>query len=433
MRFFIFFVLFFSSYSVFATSHSQAWSACAASVKNTTNYCEQDSRGIPLIVCVELVGKGLCGQFPYDATIPNVCPNGVPDSSGKCPVSPDCSKQPGTVLNAAGDACIISPCPNSTDIRDPITNICLPYKCADPNKIRDPVTLACIPVVPPQDCPGDSYWDMNSQKCVPPTCPDFLTNGCDVHACSDSNYDYCYPKSKCLPKGSICTNDPDFTPPSQDPGTTAVDCKFPFHVDTFGNCVSNNSPDAPPSTTTTTTTAGDGTKTTVTTSADGTKTTVTTSADGTKTTSTTNPDGTTKLTTCDAGDSCNQSDLKDNTAKTVQKLTDLITGLNKGSPSTVATDTTFSPKYEKTNKTISGVFDSFSDDMSNTPLIGLTSSFFSVNTASSSCPVWSVNVWAFDLVIDQQCSPIMTNDVFPLVRSVIMLVFSFYAFRVAFL
>ena len=109
------------------------------------------------------------------------------------------------------------------------------------------------------------------------------------------------------------------------------------------------------------------------------------------------------------------------------------------SPDLAPCDTWLFDKFRKDNaegyaeKTISGVFQTFSSEISNAPLVSSVHSFFDVGSFGGSCPVWSVDAWFFHIVIDQLCSSLVIHEVFPIVRAVIILVFSFSAFRVAFL
>jgi hypothetical protein len=65
------------------------------------------------------------------------------------------------------------------------------------------------------------------------------------------------------------------------------------------------------------------------------------------------------------------------------------------------------------------------------PIFTSIKSYFNASFGGS-CPTWSVNVDVYTITIDQLCSDVM-NQVWPGIRAIIILVFSFLAFRVAFL
>lgn len=65
------------------------------------------------------------------------------------------------------------------------------------------------------------------------------------------------------------------------------------------------------------------------------------------------------------------------------------------------------------------------------PIFMSIKSYFNASFGGS-CPTWSVDVDVYTITIDQLCSETM-NQVWPGIRAIIILVFSFLAFRVAFL
>lgn len=104
-------------------------------------------------------------------------------------------------------------------------------------------------------------------------------------------------------------------------------------------------------------------------------------------------------------------------------------------------DTAFTPAnfgdgqlYEPNDydaKNYGTVLTSAVDEMKQSPIFESVSTFFAVSL-SGSCPTYSTSVPFINvnLVIDQFCGPAMTS-IWPIVRAIMLLVFSFLAFRVA--
>ena len=69
----------------------------------------------------------------------------------------------------------------------------------------------------------------------------------------------------------------------------------------------------------------------------------------------------------------------------------------------------------------------FKEKLEKLPNTKAITEFFKFN-GSGSCPVWAVNVWVFDIVIDQQCSP---NIPWGLIRGIIIAVAALVAARIA--
>lgn len=69
----------------------------------------------------------------------------------------------------------------------------------------------------------------------------------------------------------------------------------------------------------------------------------------------------------------------------------------------------------------------FKEKLEKLPNVQAITEFFKFN-GSGSCPVWAVNVWVFDVVIDQQCSP---NIPWNLISGIIIAVASLLAIRIA--
>ena len=76
-----------------------------------------------------------------------------------------------------------------------------------------------------------------------------------------------------------------------------------------------------------------------------------------------------------------------------------------------------------------------SQQLQETPIFTSVSGFFDVSL-SGSCPIWSTSFTVFEqsfnFTVDQQCSEVMTQ-IWPIIRAIIILIFSFLAFRVAIL
>ena len=86
-------------------------------------------------------------------------------------------------------------------------------------------------------------------------------------------------------------------------------------------------------------------------------------------------------------------------------------------------------------KNFQTVATAFKERMQQAPVINAVQQFFEVSF-SGSCPTWSTSVGMpfggqFDINIDQLCGDAMTS-IWPAIRAIIILIFSFLAFRVAF-
>lgn len=79
--------------------------------------------------------------------------------------------------------------------------------------------------------------------------------------------------------------------------------------------------------------------------------------------------------------------------------------------------------------TMTSELQKFNTRMAQAPIISQTGQFFDLNIGGS-CPVWSVNAWVFQVVIDQHCT---ANIPWELIRGVLIACASFVAFRWAFL
>lgn len=89
--------------------------------------------------------------------------------------------------------------------------------------------------------------------------------------------------------------------------------------------------------------------------------------------------------------------------------------------------------YKAGDKTYADVFGNFKNTVTGSGIVAAGTGFFDMNISSGSCPVWSADVPMFgSIVIDHLCHPVM-NSVWPIIQAVIILIFSFAAFRVALL
>lgn len=85
--------------------------------------------------------------------------------------------------------------------------------------------------------------------------------------------------------------------------------------------------------------------------------------------------------------------------------------------------------YVPGEMTMTGELQKFNTRMAQAPIISQTGQFFELNVGGS-CPVWSVNAWVFQVVIDQHCTASIPWE---LIRAVLLSSATFLAFRWAFL
>lgn len=84
-------------------------------------------------------------------------------------------------------------------------------------------------------------------------------------------------------------------------------------------------------------------------------------------------------------------------------------------------------------KTVGDVLGTFKTRMLSSGVVGAATHFFNVTASAGSCPTWSVNTPMFGtLTFDMYCTSTFQN-LLPWIRSVIMLIFSVVAFRIAIL
>lgn len=85
--------------------------------------------------------------------------------------------------------------------------------------------------------------------------------------------------------------------------------------------------------------------------------------------------------------------------------------------------------HEKSEDTYGSVMSAFSDRVKGAPVMTAGDQFFAFNP-SGACPRWDVQVWVFDVVLDQHCS---TDIPWDAIKAIILACAGFVAFRWAFL
>jgi hypothetical protein len=123
--------------------------------------------------------------------------------------------------------------------------------------------------------------------------------------------------------------------------------------------------------------------------------------------------------------------INQNTANTVAELKKLNEGDGQPSPTPSDKEINLGEKNDWSTRNFGTVIKGAGDTIMQQPVFNSVGNFFTASFGGS-CPSWSVNVWGFAIVIDQLCSETF-QQILPAVRAVILLVFSFFAFRVAFL
>lgn len=441
LRAFLFLVLFFSSFSVFAATQAEAFVSCRAAITGVgcSQVCALDNAGRALVVLSDSAIRCAGGVYPFTAA--PVCSGNTPVLSiggSLCGTASSCMSQGGVVV---GSSCQYPVTCTAPLVVDSATNTCVPQPpkvCTlplvnDPNNSQNciaPTAVTCTaPAVRDSDLTSPTF-----NTCVTPLCPVGQSRDSVSKACVVADRPtYCsaafqWDGVSCSLASSKTTTTipaPTTSPPtSQTPAPTPTP---PTQATT--EMTSTKNPDG--SITTTQTVKG----------SDGSVTTNSITAPAAGSSANYVGQG-----ACNSGDACDQSAIKKNTADTAKSAADtaksaadtatainkLNTDLSKQSSSTVPNGS-YSPQYQKTGKTVSGVFTAFSSSVSNTPLVGSVSGFFTVSPGASSCPVWQADAMGMSLVIDHFCQPLVTDTIFPLMRVVLTLVFSFYAFRVAFL
>lgn len=123
--------------------------------------------------------------------------------------------------------------------------------------------------------------------------------------------------------------------------------------------------------------------------------------------------------------------INQNTANTVAELKKLNEGDTGESPLPEQAEIDLGEKNDWSSRNFGTVMKGASDGILQQPVFAAVGRFFTASF-SGTCPSWSVSVWGFTIVIDQLCSETF-QQVLPAIRAVILLIFAFFAFRVAFL
>jgi hypothetical protein len=107
-------------------------------------------------------------------------------------------------------------------------------------------------------------------------------------------------------------------------------------------------------------------------------------------------------------------------------------GQPSGTVTTPSVDGLYDGQLNATgHQTVSDVVGTFKNRVLAAPVGSAVSGFFNVTVASGTCPVWSADVPMFGvLTMDAYCAPWFL-DLLPLIKSLIMIVFSVAAFRIA--
>lgn len=121
--------------------------------------------------------------------------------------------------------------------------------------------------------------------------------------------------------------------------------------------------------------------------------------------------------------------INQNTADTVKELKKL-TG-DESNPQPVYDETELGEKNDWQVRNFGTVMQAAAEKILEKPMFKAVEKYFDVSFGGS-CPTWSVAVWVFEIEIDQFCSQSF-QSILPLIRNLVILIFSILAFRVAFL
>lgn len=121
--------------------------------------------------------------------------------------------------------------------------------------------------------------------------------------------------------------------------------------------------------------------------------------------------------------------INQNTADTVKELKKL-TG-DESNPQPNYEETELGEKNDWQVRNFGTVMKAAGDKIMEKPMFQAIDGYFDVSFGGT-CPTWSVSVWVFEVEINQFCDQSF-QAVLPLIRNLVILIFSFLAFRVAFL
>lgn len=126
--------------------------------------------------------------------------------------------------------------------------------------------------------------------------------------------------------------------------------------------------------------------------------------------------------------------IADSTKKTednTKGILDALTGKGEGEGKGGVKPEFKEPTNDWDKRNFGSILKSKGDELFSLPLFKSIDSFFNVSFGGT-CPQYSVNVWVFDLSVDQFCSATM-NSMWPYIRAIVLLVCSFFAIRIALL
>lgn len=174
-------------------------------------------------------------------------------------------------------------------------------------------------------------------------------------------------------------------------------------------------------------------------SAPQTRTTTTTAGGATTIKSTYNSDVTNLISTYgDKGQNIDLSQVNLNTANTAantKDIKDALAGLSTARAAYAPNQPPAGGLYTASGKTYGGILTKFKDGVFSTALGQTIQAAFTVTVPASTCPEWTIPATALtpEIVIDQQCAPVMDDKVWPVVRAVIYVVSVLIAIGWAFL
>lgn len=121
--------------------------------------------------------------------------------------------------------------------------------------------------------------------------------------------------------------------------------------------------------------------------------------------------------------------INQNTADTVKELKKL-TG-DESNPQPNYEETELGEKNDWQVRNFGTVMKAAADKILEKPMFQAIDGYFDVSFGGT-CPTWNVSVWVFEVEINQFCDQSF-QAILPLIRNVVILIFSILAFRVAFL
>lgn len=419
LRTWLFLALFFSSFSVLAVTRAEAQASCDWFLRDFPNSgfsCGKHPDNDSICVMFDSGPSQYCWAYTTPACVP---PDPLPSNAiSGCPLV--CA--PGyaaflysdghtgiTCFGATPDNCSAAGMVSWTNPANG-AEYCV-YACDSPKIRNGDMPPACVD--PPADCKFPLMNDpAHPENCIPyPDCPAGQARDPITHECGPC-------KPPLVLNGKRCEK-PDCPPPGAwnystnkcEGGPPPSECNPPKHLDQYGNCIDDENPPPPPPPPPPPGTPGH---------------------DGHGSGTSTNSDGSTSKFDFDI----DLSGLEKNTAdsaKEAKRGADALDGIGESLKApTHGLGGLDVPGKEFSGRTYTELLSGFTTKLQSAPLVNSVNQFFNVSSPGGSCPVWSVNAWVFEIVIDQQCSPAMQN-VWPIIHGVMVLIFSVLAFRTAFL